>query len=93
MKFVMARNRSEVVRYQYENSNERIIEKIKVMLDLGDKIAAVKLWRDKYRCGLKEAKDAVEAIQALQENERLYMALEQTQHDDIYNHYEDPYPW
>jgi hypothetical protein len=37
------------------------------ILDLmkgGKKIEAIKRWREKYNCGLKEAKDAVEALAA-----------------------------
>ena len=42
--------------------DQQLINEIVYQLSRGEKIEAVKLYRDKLRVGLKEAKDAVEAI-------------------------------
>lgn len=40
------------------------LKQIKRLIQRGDKIGAIKLYRETFRCGLKEAKDAVENIEA-----------------------------
>lgn len=40
------------------------LKEIKRLIQRGDKIAAIKLYRETFGCGLKEAKDAVENIEA-----------------------------
>lgn len=45
------------------NAQAGALTEIKNLLDGGNKIAAIKLFREKYGTGLKEAKDAVEAIE------------------------------
>ncbi len=44
------------------NEDEPTDDDIKRVLDAGHKIYAIKLYRTKHGCGLKEAKEAVERI-------------------------------
>ena len=54
---------------QFDIQNDAMLEEqIKQLLARRQKIQAVKIYREAHHCGLKEAKDAVDAIEASMRN-------------------------
>lgn len=47
-----------------ESPANRVLDEIEALLKRGNKIAAIKLYRTATGVGLKEAKDAVDAVEA-----------------------------
>jgi len=55
---------------RFDTQNDALLEEqIKQLLARRQKIQAVRLYRETYTCGLKEAKDAVDAIEAQMQRE------------------------